>query len=115
MLLFASLFRKVPKWVQKLAPKGSLEFHEEAWNAYPYCKTVITVSSLEVWHSSIIRQATVAHDFSITLRSYTRISTLAKQEFLLALSQNFTPNKDLDKIHMQILQDLKYCTLLRNG
>ncbi|RMZ94908.1 phosphatidylinositol transfer alpha isoform isoform X2 [Brachionus plicatilis] len=32
---------KVPWWVRKLAPKGSLELHEEAWNAYPYCKTVI--------------------------------------------------------------------------
>ena len=27
-----------------LAPKGSMEIHEEAWNAYPYCRTVITVS-----------------------------------------------------------------------
>ena len=26
-----------------LAPKGSLEIHEEAWNCYPFCKTVITV------------------------------------------------------------------------
>ncbi|KAK9510294.1 hypothetical protein O3M35_005111 [Rhynocoris fuscipes] len=25
-----------------LAPKGSLEIHEEAWNAYPYCRTVLT-------------------------------------------------------------------------
>lgn len=35
---------KVPAFVKFLAPKGSLEIHEEAWNAYPYCKTVITVS-----------------------------------------------------------------------
>lgn len=33
---------KVPWWVKKLAPTGALELHEEAWNAYPYCKTVIT-------------------------------------------------------------------------
>lgn len=33
---------KVPWWVKKLAPSGALELHEEAWNAYPYCKTVIT-------------------------------------------------------------------------
>lgn len=33
---------KVPWWVRKLAPKGSLAVHEEAWNAYPYCRTVIT-------------------------------------------------------------------------
>lgn len=29
--------------IRLLAPKGSLEIHEEAWNAYPYCRTVITV------------------------------------------------------------------------
>ncbi|KAB0790876.1 hypothetical protein PPYR_14963 [Photinus pyralis] len=36
------LASKVPAFVRYLAPKGSLEIHEEAWNAYPYCKTVIT-------------------------------------------------------------------------
>ncbi|XP_054166704.1 phosphatidylinositol transfer protein alpha isoform-like [Oppia nitens] len=36
------LASKVPAMVKMLAPKGSLEVHEEAWNAYPYCKTVIT-------------------------------------------------------------------------
>lgn len=35
---------KVPSFIRLLAPKGSLEVHEEAWNAYPYCKTVISVS-----------------------------------------------------------------------
>ncbi|XP_071094072.1 phosphatidylinositol transfer protein alpha isoform-like [Haliotis cracherodii] len=33
---------KVPGYIRLLAPKGSLEIHEEAWNAYPYCRTVIT-------------------------------------------------------------------------
>lgn len=33
---------KVPAFIRLLAPKGSLEIHEEAWNAYPYCRTVIT-------------------------------------------------------------------------
>ncbi|XP_026293040.1 phosphatidylinositol transfer protein alpha isoform isoform X1 [Frankliniella occidentalis] len=36
------LASKVPAFIRILAPKGSLEIHEEAWNAYPYCKTVIT-------------------------------------------------------------------------
>ncbi|XP_059490572.1 phosphatidylinositol transfer protein alpha isoform isoform X2 [Neocloeon triangulifer] len=36
------LASKVPKFIRMLAPKGSLEVHEEAWNAYPYCRTVIT-------------------------------------------------------------------------
>ncbi|OQV19847.1 Phosphatidylinositol transfer protein alpha isoform [Hypsibius exemplaris] len=30
---------KVPAFVKAIAPKGSLEFHEKAWNAYPYCRT----------------------------------------------------------------------------
>jgi len=33
---------KVPTIVKMIAPKGSLEIHEEAWNAYPYCKTILT-------------------------------------------------------------------------
>ena len=33
---------KVPSLVRMIAPKGSLEIHEEAWNAYPYCKTILT-------------------------------------------------------------------------
>ncbi|KAK6640593.1 hypothetical protein RUM44_012289 [Polyplax serrata] len=33
---------KVPAFIRIFLPKGSLEVHEEAWNAYPYCRTVIT-------------------------------------------------------------------------
>ncbi|XP_046963715.1 phosphatidylinositol transfer protein alpha isoform [Vanessa cardui] len=36
------LASKVPAFIRMLAPKGSLEVHEEAWNAYPYCRTVLT-------------------------------------------------------------------------
>lgn len=39
------LTSKVPAFIRVIAPKGSLEVHEEAWNAYPYCRTVITVSN----------------------------------------------------------------------
>jgi hypothetical protein len=37
------LASKVPAYIRVLLPKSSLEIHEEAWNAYPYCKTVISV------------------------------------------------------------------------
>lgn len=40
------LASKVPAFIRLLAPKGSLEIHEEAWNAYPYCKTVISVGGI---------------------------------------------------------------------
>ena len=32
----------MPFLIRKLAPKGSLEIHEKAWNCYPYCKTVLS-------------------------------------------------------------------------
>ena len=52
------LASKVPGWIKMIAPTGSLEIHEEAWNAYPYCKTVLSnpgymkVSNLEAEVSS---------------------------------------------------------------
>lgn len=53
------LASKVPKWLKAIAPKGSLEIHEKAWNAYPYCKTVLNNPdymkdnfhlTIETWH-----------------------------------------------------------------
>ncbi|XP_015245382.1 PREDICTED: phosphatidylinositol transfer protein alpha isoform-like [Cyprinodon variegatus] len=49
---------KVPQFIRMIAPKGSLEVHEKAWNAYPYCKTVLTntymkndfMIKIETWH-----------------------------------------------------------------
>jgi hypothetical protein len=33
---------RVPSWVRLVFSDSSLSLHEEAWNAYPYCKTVLT-------------------------------------------------------------------------
>jgi len=33
---------RLPGWARALAPAGALRLEEEAWNAYPYCKTVLT-------------------------------------------------------------------------
>jgi hypothetical protein len=35
------LSSKVPAWVRVVAPSGSLELHEEAWNGFPKIKTVL--------------------------------------------------------------------------
>ncbi|PIK53811.1 phosphatidylinositol transfer protein/retinal degeneration b protein, partial [Apostichopus japonicus] len=64
--------QKVPKFIQLLAPAGSLEFHEEAWNAYPYCKTVITNPYmkdnfkiiLETWHKPGKPEIENVHDLT---------------------------------------------------
>ncbi|KAM7539972.1 hypothetical protein Aperf_G00000025931 [Anoplocephala perfoliata] len=36
------LASKVPSFIRMIAPTGSLNVTELAWNAYPYCRTVIT-------------------------------------------------------------------------
>ncbi|XP_073322020.1 phosphatidylinositol transfer protein beta isoform-like [Pagrus major] len=49
---------KVPAFLRRLAPANSLEFHEKAWNAYPYCRTIVTneymkdnfIIKIETWH-----------------------------------------------------------------
>lgn len=33
---------KIPKMLHMLLPAGSTEVHEHAWNAYPYCRTILT-------------------------------------------------------------------------
>eukprot|EP01087_Luapelamoeba_hula_P011755 TRINITY_DN323_c0_g1_i1.p1 TRINITY_DN323_c0_g1~~TRINITY_DN323_c0_g1_i1.p1 ORF type:complete len:301 (-),score=74.81 TRINITY_DN323_c0_g1_i1:85-882(-) len=33
---------RVPGWLRALAPASALMLEEEAWNAFPYCKTVLT-------------------------------------------------------------------------
>lgn len=43
---FCVLKRRTPGWIQKLIPANLLDFHEEAWNAYPFCKTVISVRNI---------------------------------------------------------------------
>ncbi|CAL4065265.1 unnamed protein product, partial [Meganyctiphanes norvegica] len=36
------LKKKVPAFIRLIAPNGSMEVHEKSWNAYPYCRTVIS-------------------------------------------------------------------------
>ncbi|KAJ1971394.1 hypothetical protein H4R35_005286, partial [Dimargaris xerosporica] len=36
------LASRLPSYISKIAPASALELHEEAWNGYPYCKTVLT-------------------------------------------------------------------------
>ncbi|KAB1255279.1 Phosphatidylinositol transfer protein beta isoform, partial [Camelus dromedarius] len=57
-LTYFSPHSKVPAFVRMIAPEGSLVFHEKAWNAYPYCRTIVTNEymkddffiKIETWH-----------------------------------------------------------------
>jgi len=33
---------RLPGWLRTLAPANALILHEESWNAFPYCKTILT-------------------------------------------------------------------------
>ncbi|XP_027211669.1 phosphatidylinositol transfer protein beta isoform isoform X4 [Penaeus vannamei] len=64
---------KVPAFIRLLAPEGSLEVHEEAWNAYPYCRTVISnpgymkknfVISIETLHVADMGTTENAHELT---------------------------------------------------
>ncbi|XP_014247224.1 phosphatidylinositol transfer protein alpha isoform isoform X2 [Cimex lectularius] len=61
------LASKVPAFIRLLAPKGALEIHEEAWNAYPYCRTIIT------------NPGYMKDNFSILIESY-HIADRGKQD-----------------------------------
>ncbi|XP_030237773.1 phosphatidylinositol transfer protein alpha isoform isoform X2 [Gadus morhua] len=60
---------KVPKFLRVMAPKGSLEVHEKAWNAYPYCRTILTNEymgenffiKIETWHKPDMGQTDNVH------------------------------------------------------
>jgi len=45
---------KVPGWIKMIAPTSSLELHEEAWNAYPYTKTVSSHPAFKKDNFSIV-------------------------------------------------------------
>ncbi|XP_044282128.1 phosphatidylinositol transfer protein beta isoform isoform X1 [Varanus komodoensis] len=61
---------KVPGFVRMFAPEGSLVFHEKAWNAYPYCRTIVTNEymkddffiKIETWHKPDLGTSDNVHE-----------------------------------------------------
>ncbi|XP_030004723.1 phosphatidylinositol transfer protein beta isoform isoform X1 [Sphaeramia orbicularis] len=61
---------KVPGYVKMIAPEGALVFHEKAWNAYPYCRTIVTneymkddfMIKIETWHKPDMGTIENVHD-----------------------------------------------------
>lgn len=66
------LGKKVPAFVRWLAPSYFLEVHEEAWNAYPYCKTVIF--SPKARHRGNITIESFHHSGAFTLENPLELS-----------------------------------------
>lgn len=68
------LEQKVPGWIKAFAPTGALHLHEEAWNAYPFCKTVLTNPdymkngfrlSITTWHKMGNADIANVHDLDV--------------------------------------------------
>ncbi|XP_016295456.1 phosphatidylinositol transfer protein beta isoform isoform X3 [Sinocyclocheilus anshuiensis] len=65
---------KVPGFVKMIAPEGALVFHEKAWNAYPYCRTIVTneymkddfMIKIETWHKPDTGSLENVHDLDPT-------------------------------------------------
>ncbi|XP_058484044.1 phosphatidylinositol transfer protein alpha isoform isoform X2 [Solea solea] len=63
------LHSKVPTYIRILAPSSALSIHEKAWNAYPYCCTVLTnefmkdnfMIKIETWHKPDMGQLENVH------------------------------------------------------
>ncbi|CAL8086934.1 unnamed protein product [Calicophoron daubneyi] len=73
------LAHKVPALVRSVAPTSALVFNEIAWNAYPYCRTVITNNFMK---ESFMISIESLHSTDLTLDNPHRLSPeeLAKRE-----------------------------------
>ncbi|KAI8990314.1 hypothetical protein BDB01DRAFT_780895 [Pilobolus umbonatus] len=47
------LASRVPSVVRSILPTGALDLYEEAWNAYPYCKTVLKNGYMKEYFSIV--------------------------------------------------------------
>ncbi|XP_003968780.1 phosphatidylinositol transfer protein alpha isoform-like [Takifugu rubripes] len=74
------LHNKVPTMIRMLAPKNSLIVHEKAWNAYPYCRTVLSNEymkefnlTIETWHKNDMGEEENVHGQDASARASTEI------------------------------------------
>ncbi|XP_034722643.1 phosphatidylinositol transfer protein beta isoform-like [Etheostoma cragini] len=92
---------KVPTIISKLAPKGSLKVHEEAWNAYPYCKTVLTNEymkdfsiMIETWHKPDMGDQDNVHGLEKSKWEKTSIVDIDIADRSSISSKDYNPDHD---------------------
>lgn len=64
------LKEKVPALIKLMAPRGALQLHEESWNAYPFCKTIVTNPSFKERLSKLETFGRVLHEFLDNIFQY---------------------------------------------
>lgn len=85
------LSQKVPRFVRAIAPKGSLEVHEEAINAFPYIKTTITNPDY------------MKDGFHLIIESMHIADDLGQQENALGLTPEQLAKREV--VHIDIVND----------
>ncbi|XP_028407675.1 phosphatidylinositol transfer protein alpha isoform-like [Dendronephthya gigantea] len=101
------LSSKVPGYVRRLAPTGSLEIHEKAWNAYPFCRTIYTNEYMkdsfhiiiDTWHKPGNKDNENVHELSadeLKKRQIVDIDIAASVE-----SRDYKEEEDPTKFHSE--------------
>ncbi|XP_013879131.1 phosphatidylinositol transfer protein alpha isoform isoform X1 [Austrofundulus limnaeus] len=93
---------KVPQFVRMIAPKGSLEVHEKAWNAYPYCRTILTntymkdkfMIKIETWHKPDMGNEENVHKLDENVWKNTEVINIDIAERSCISDKDYKPEQD---------------------
>ncbi|XP_048374635.1 phosphatidylinositol transfer protein alpha isoform [Sphaerodactylus townsendi] len=96
---------KVPPFVKMVAPEGALNIHEKAWNAYPYCRTVITneymkddfLIKIETWHKADLGTQENVHKLDPSEWKNVEAIYIDIAERSQVLSKDYKPEEDPSK------------------
>uniref|UniRef100_A0A3Q3B8J8 Phosphatidylinositol transfer protein alpha isoform n=1 Tax=Kryptolebias marmoratus TaxID=37003 RepID=A0A3Q3B8J8_KRYMA len=94
------LQNKVPSLIRKLAPKGSLDIHEEAWNAYPYCRTSDPylkekfMIKIETWHKPDMGEHENVHNLEENKWKNTEVIQIDIADRSSISDQDYKPEQD---------------------
>ncbi|TMS07595.1 phosphatidylinositol transfer protein beta isoform-like [Larimichthys crocea] len=93
---------KVPGFIRMVAPKGSLTVHEKAWNAYPYCRTIITNEymkdkfeiKIETWHKPDMGDQENVHGLDNSTWENTEIVNIDIADRSCISTKDYNPEHD---------------------
>ncbi|KER26088.1 hypothetical protein T265_06568 [Opisthorchis viverrini] len=101
------LSQKVPGIVRTFAPTSALILTEEAWNAYPYCRTILTNNFMKESFSIMIESL---HSSDITLQNAHQLSPkeLSAREVVVIdigditpSDKDYNPSEDPTRFHSE--------------
>ncbi|GAN00983.1 conserved hypothetical protein [Mucor ambiguus] len=90
------LASRVPAIVKAVAPAGALDLYEEAWNAYPYCKTVLKNGYMKD-HFSIVYETLHVNGSRGEIENALKISKEGKNVIIIDIANDKVSPKDYKK------------------